>query len=164
MKRYLATLVLICLITGSFVTSYGSTHVYIQDWDLVDSGKNLHYQNDSKYVSEITYAEETWNNYIDVISEDTALTLCDVTIEDYNWAGTPKAGRTLQTHYIQFNDYYMKNYLSAKRKNVVTHEFGHALGLEHHSYQNNVMYGYVTTWSVLGSLDQGSYTAAYNNY
>jgi predicted Zn-dependent protease len=69
--------------------------------------------------------------------------------------------------YIALNNYYLDQYANAgqssKIKNVIIHEFGHALGLDHNT-ASDVMYEYVTTNTVLSANDKASYDAAYLRY
>lgn len=59
---------------------------------------------------------------------------------------------------IEFNTYYMDNYTTAEKQNVVTHELGHALGIgDHYDTSNIMMYGVVTGRTTLATHDITDY-------
>lgn len=104
-----------------------------------------------------------WNNYKSgVIRKDAWNTINDVTISDYNEVSST-AGVTSSAGTIKFNTYQMDNFTSAQKRNVCTHELGHALGLAHNA-KGDVMYAYVSSVTSLSANDKASYDASYKRY
>lgn len=103
------------------------------------------------------------NNYKSgVIRKDGLTTIKDVTISDYYEVSTT-AGVTSSAGTIKFNTYLMDGYTATKRKNVCTHEIGHALGLAHNK-EGDVMYAYVSTTTSLSANDKASYDESCKRY
>ncbi len=73
------------------------------------------------------------------------------------------AGVTSSAGTIKFNTYQMDNFTSAQKRNVCTHELGHALGLAHNA-KGDVMYAYVSSVISLSANDKASYDASYKRY
>ena len=73
------------------------------------------------------------------------------------------AGVTSSAGTIKFNTYQMDNFTSAQKRNVCTHELGHALGLAHNA-KGDVMYAYVSSVTSLSANDKASYDASYKRY
>ncbi|WNY25321.1 M57 family metalloprotease [Methanolapillus millepedarum] len=163
----LSQCVIILLIAFIFLISattpvLGAT-VKLQTWDLVDSGKHLDWGGSTTYQSEFNASVVTWNNYkAGIIRKDGIANLKDVTISDYSLQDS-YSGVTSPSGTLKFNTYYMKDYSTDVRKNVCTHELGHALGLDHNS-QGDVMYSQVTVRNDLSANDKASYDAAYLRY
>lgn len=84
------------------------------------------------------------------------------TISDYNEVSST-AGVTSSAGTIKFNTYQMDNFTSAQKRNVCTHELGHALGLAHNA-KGDVMYAYVSSVTSLSANDKASYDASYKRY
>jgi len=135
--------------------------VYLQGWDLVDSGKHMDYTMKSKYVGNKNTAVTTWNARHSVIRQDSASTINDVTISDYS-AADGHTGLTYPDGTLKLNTYYLDNCTSYQKTNTVTHELGHGLRLGH-SVSGNVMYSVQTSRISLGSDDVDSYDYAYTN-
>ena len=73
------------------------------------------------------------------------------------------AGVTSSAGTIKFNTYQMDNFTSAQKRNVCTHELGHALGLAHNA-KGDFMYAYVSSVTSLSANDKASYDASYKRY
>ena len=168
-NRFLKKLIvsLLCAVfLISFLHKDAYARAYLLPWNLVDSGKHLDYDYNSVYLSNITNGVNRWNNYkSDVIRPDSIWVVEDVYISDVNisngWAGLTSANGT-----IQLNRYHMDSYPPYKITNVVAHELGHALGLDH-STSTDLMDASITSHTSAQALsrnDKDSYDAAYNNY
>jgi predicted Zn-dependent protease len=153
--------VLLVLIPALFSPTLAIAKVYLQGWDLVDSGKHMDYTMKSKYVGNLNTAVSTWNARHNVIRKDTASTINDVTISDYS-KNDGITGVCSSAGTIKLNTYYLDNCTSHQKTNTVTHELGHGLRLGH-STSSDVMYATQTSRIALGANDKESYTYAYNN-
>ncbi len=135
----------------------------LQTWDLVDSGKHLDYKNNSSYS--VSSGVTVWNNYKSgVIRADTILTANDVTYSDVNSLGGDTVGRTSSNGTIKFAHNYMSTLSTNQKLNVIIHETGHALRLNHRNESDSVMQEYVTSITTLSLGDKRNYDWAYNNY
>lgn len=102
----------------------------------------MDWKGSTSYQTQFNSAVSTWNNYKSgVIRKDAWNTINDVTISDYNEVSST-AGVTSSAGTIKFNTYQMDNFTSAQKRNVCTHELGHALGLAHNA-KGDVMYSLV---------------------
>lgn len=144
--------------------------IALMSWDLVDSGKHLDYTDNSKYTSYINQAINTWESYKSgIIRKDTLTTVNDVTFSDVESLGVDAAGLTINAQTsksgtIKFSTNVMDSFSSEKKLNVVTHEIGHALRLDHRNESDSVMYSYATTNTSLSTGDKRNYDAAYEEY
>lgn len=108
----------------------------------------MDWKGSTSYQTQFNSAVSTWNNYKSgVIRKDAWNTINDVTISDYNEVSST-AGVTSSAGTIKFNTYQMDNFTSAQKRNVCTHELGHALGLAHNA-KGDVMYAYVSSVTIL---------------
>ncbi len=76
---------LICVCLSVIIIPGTKVHAAakIMSWDLVDSGKHLDYDGNSKYMSYIKSGAATWNSYKrGVIRPDSAKVLQDVNCSD----------------------------------------------------------------------------------
>lgn len=132
-------------------------------WDLVDSGKHLDWDSNTAYKSHVTAASNIWNlQKPGIIRPDTATRVQDVFVSDY-YERSNTAGVTSSRGTIKLNKYRMAGYAHAKRRNVVLHEIGHALGLAHNK-KGDIMYANVSNTSIVSANDKASYNAAYRKY
>jgi parallel beta-helix repeat protein len=129
----------------------------------VDSGDSIHWEGGPGYLDEWYYSLDTWNALGNVdIATDTAFTVLDLTVSttsrsDVSWAGAwSNDPDLLDPDTLTLNTYYMDSYNSARRKNVILHELGHALGLAH-SYLGNLLNYSVTETTSVGSQDSSDY-------
>ena len=158
------TAVLCSLILSITVVVPVLADAYIQDWDLVDSGKHLDYDGNSKYMSYVTTGASIWNGYKSgVIRKDSASVIQDVYISDINKANG-STGITYGSGKIELNKYYLDNCTDDQITNTATHELGHALGLDHGPSSSDIMYDSQTSVKTLSQNDKDSYDAAYKNY
>lgn len=134
---------------------------YTLSWNLV-RGKDLHWRNHSKYTTQLNQAISTWNGQKTGTIKTYTQANTDVTVSDYtensNTAGVTSALRT-----IKLNKKIMDGLTSTKKRNVTTHEFGHALGLAH-SASGNVLYAYVSNTVNLGTHDKDSFNTMKNKW
>lgn len=137
--------------------------VYLQSWALYDSGMHIDYKNaGSSYYSYVKNGASTWNKYkAGVFREDKWNTINDLTIKDVNVENNINA-TTYSSGYIKFNKYNMSSKSTARKKNIATHELGHALGINHIPYSNDLMYPYDNGVYKLTITDQLAYDSAYS--
>lgn len=105
-------------------------------------------------------ALETWGALGSIaFATDTPLTIQDLeiastTADDLAWAGLWDPNPSPDT--LTVNAYYMDTYSLDEKRNVFTHELGHALGLGH-SYLGNMMHYTITGTTTLGTQDISDY-------
>lgn len=114
----------------------------------------------SKYRSQLDSATSTWNalgsvNILSATSSYATLYIFDVYRDDVAWKG----GLDFQSplpDYLGLNTYYLDSDSNNEIINTITHELGHALGLDH-SFTGNVMYSYQSSQTTLGPQDENDY-------
>jgi hypothetical protein len=107
-------------------------------------GRELAYDTDTKYTSEVGAADRDWSALDEVnVKPDDAGSYADVDVSDVNdpdqsWSGlwTPSWG----ADDIQINSAFVDDYSANLRKSVVEHEFGHALKLGHFDNRRALMH------------------------
>ncbi|MCM6772010.1 M57 family metalloprotease [Nocardia sp. CDC159] len=115
----------------------------------------------SKYTSAVDTAIGTWNglgrikltNDIPAGTEED-LEVTDISKSDVSWEGLYTIGGTHDG--VWFNTHFMDKNSAAENQHVATHEFGHALGLNH-SCQYQMMTAYTDDNTKLGPIDIDSY-------
>jgi len=138
--------------------------IKIQSWDLVDSGKHLDYDGNSKYMDKIETGVAKWNNYKGgVIRKDNLFNTRDLYVEDKPSERSGVVASTYSTGAIYISESEMNNLGDLQQLNVTIHELGHALGLDHNT-KVDIMYKNVTYITDISVNDKASYDAAYNNY
>ncbi len=161
-KMYLIITVLFLVFSGknTSVSAYN-----LSSWDLVDRGKHLDWDGSSSYMKEWYAAVKTWNSYKPgIIRADTAWIIEDVDIKDYKKVNNTFA-YTSSIGVIRFNTYHMDGFTSQERQKTITHEIGHALGLdENNGDSTSIMQQGRKPQINLNSDDKKGYDAAYKNY
>lgn len=155
--KFLVICVAVFIFGSSFVSASPEAAVKILDWSLV-KGKDLHWRNNSKYTTQLNQAVSTWNGYRSGTIKTFTSSNTDVVISDYS-ENSSVAGVTSPQRTIKLNKKQMDTYTAAQKRNVTTHEFGHALGLNH-STTGNVLYAYVSSVTKLGQSDKDSLNSA----
>ena len=110
-----------------------------RDWDLVDDGKHLDWDSDTKYISSVQSGVNLCEGHRSgVIRPDSIFVVQDVFISDYYEVSTTM-GYTSSNGTIKLNDYHFEDMTSAQRIKTATHELGHALGLDYTTGTNDIM-------------------------
>jgi hypothetical protein len=163
-KTKVSCVAFICTIVLALQLFSVNAFAALLGWDLVDSGKHLDYDGNSSYMSSVTSAVNTWENYKSgIIRQDSWSVIQDVYVSDY-YEASDTLGVTSSSGTIKFNTYNFSTMTSAQRQKTATHEFGHALGLDHTTGTNDVMRQGLLSTTALSSTDKSSYDAAYATY
>lgn len=142
----------------------GISHAALQGWDLVDDGKHLDWDGNTQYTSSVTSAVNLWEGYKSgIIRPDTAWIIEDVYLSDFNQVSTTMAV-TSSAGTIKFNDYHYSGMTTNQRIKTTTHEFGHALGLDHTTGSSDIMQQGKLSITSLSTTDKSSYDSAYATY
>jgi Zn-dependent peptidase ImmA (M78 family) len=133
--------------------------------EAVDWGKGIQWDGSTIYSSQWNSSISTWNAMGEVsITKDTLLTIEDLYIVDTSSPGirisAGYANHTVSgnhTPYIQVNTAVMDSYTSAQRQKTLTHELGHALGINEINIAGNVMQQGKLSQTSLGTKDKEVY-------
>lgn len=113
----------------------------------------------TNYIFDLSAATSTWHAVggmrIEATSSQANVDVFDVDVSDVVLVGSWHSNDT-QPDSLVLNSYFMDVMNHARRQNVIIHELGHALGLEH-SYIGNILYYSVTSQIILGSQDIDDY-------
>jgi len=98
-----------------------------------------------------------------IIRPDSAVLIEDVYLSDFYQVSTTMA-QTSSAGTNKFNDNHYASMTTNQRIKTTTHEFGHALGLDHTTGTYDIMRSGKLSTTSLSSVDKNSYTAAYATY
>lgn len=139
---------------------------YTLDYTLVtevSENNRLLYYSTSSYTSTIDNAVAKWQNLGSVsIIKSYISNNYDVKISDYTQQDNVMGVTNFSNMTIKFNKYYFEEMTTSQKTKTILHEFGHALGLEHHSISGNVMKSGKLSLTSLGSQDKSSYSCYWN--
>ena len=167
MKKTLVVVSL--LLTGIFlansVCNAASYSYVLSSWDLVDSGKHLDWDGSTNYMTEWYNAVNTWNAYKPgVIRADRWDIIEDVHIYDKSKYDGSTFASTYSNGVIVFYQDTMDKMTPTERQATITHEIGHALGLDHNGKDTSIMRQGYKNFTTLDIIDKQGYDAAYNRY
>ena len=140
------------------------SHAALLGWDLVDSGKHLDWDGNTKYTTSVGNAVDLWESYKPgIIRPDSVYVIEDVYLSDYYQVSSTMAV-TSSAGTIKFNDYKCNKMSPDQKTKTTTHEFGHALGLDHTNGTYDIMQQGKLSITSLSNTDKSSYDAAYFTY
>ena len=143
----------------------------VLDYTCWDKGGHIDWEYEGYVFGEhIKKAAAKWNTEASAITvsrcksifrKDTSTTVCDVTIDDYNKNDGINA--YLSTNIRGFGDmrlnrYYMNsnNMTRLTKIAVITHEFGHALGMDDSNSKKTIMYKSTPVVNGLQKIDSAA--------
>lgn len=148
---------IVILLSLCFVYNYASAEVYGGKWA---SNPSYYHNTSNPYSTEFNQAISSWNGVLSSIGSAlrirsgsaTGATVMVSTANYYDlgWDGYCKPGPdpysgTYTYADMKLNTFYMDNFTSDRRKSVITHEFGHCLGLAHTETGANRSIMYITS-------------------
>lgn len=150
-------------VVATIAPAWAGHHI---DWSSVDSGE-IRYEDNTRYDGALAHGVNTWNNISGVyFAPDDAFSIADVKLYDITGAcSAPWVGQTAQrtgADPLELNVCLMDQSTTNERYHVVTHEFGHNLGLGDHDgqvYADKMMYGFKTGRLTLHQHDIDDYVA-----
>jgi len=152
------------VLSVALIAAPPTANAALQGWDLVDSGKHLDWDGNTSYGSSVSSAVSLWNGHRSgVIRADNPFITQDVFVSDFNEVSTTM-GVTSSAGTIKLNEYHYEDMTSGQRTKTTTHEFGHALGLDHTSGSSDIMQSGKISITSLSQTDKDSYDDAYDTY
>lgn len=142
------------LISDSFTLCHPNLCSSVQNGEIVLDAST------TPYKIETNGATSTWNALGNVTIIAPTSTFADAAIYAVDNSAVVWKGQWFPDEYepdpIFINTYYLRYSTSAQRQNTITHELGHALGLDH-SYTGNVMFFNQSPQTTLGPQDIHDY-------
>jgi hypothetical protein len=161
---------------GFDFTPWAGQGNYLNSWNSVNSSKELRWTGDTQYVTDWDSAVLAWNSLksgsfgvliapADVSHPADLLVYDDIYDPTLGWTGqySYTIGQSgVET--LQFNKHWMDatGMTDTLRQTVITHELGHALGLDH-SYLGNIMLYSLTNKATFGLQDTTDYAYCWTN-
>ena len=162
MKKLLKRSTLVGALALMLTPTVSSAHFL--GYDSVDSGEIRWgtQEGTTKWSTARSHAISTWDAMGAVnIAGDTSTTIEDLSFRDVNYSDVTWSGqydyRAFSTDVIDINNYFMNGFTDAQRKHTFLHELGHALGLDHHTIEVNVMRSGFKNYTTLGTHDKSDY-------
>lgn len=164
LNKKVSTFLGVVALAIALITPPPTAYAALQGWDLVDSGKNLDWDSNTKYGTSVTNAVNLWNGHKSGVNRpDSIWVVEDVFVSDFYEVSTT-LGETCSCGTIKLNDYHYDTMTADQRTKTTTHEFGHALGLDHTSGSTDIMQQGKLSITSLSQTDKDSYDAAYLTY
>jgi hypothetical protein len=124
-------------------------------------GGQLTYLASTTYPTQLANSINTWNS---VASTTVSVLAATTSPENLYIVSTPNSDAAEDGDYdnttsiptITLNSYFLDNDSTSQIQHTITHELGHALGLNH-SFTGNIMYFNQTSQTVLGAQDLSDY-------
>ncbi len=162
MKKVLFSIFLVSFLGGMSAAWWTN---YVMKTSSVDHGE-IRWWWYTSYSTQLASAITVWNTLKKIkIAPDNALTYEDVTFSDVSVNGVGWYGIWIDSYVgsdpIQINTALLKNKTSNQKQNIITHELGHALWLDHHDVYDNVMFYDITSKISLWKQDIADYQYLY---
>lgn len=149
--------------TLHYVNPNCPTRITSHDCGSVRNNAIVYDSASTTYSTQLNSAISTWGSRIDFVntlSTSTApsLKISDVDFSDVVWKGSYDDNYLYPTFPdpLQLNSYYLSGQSNTEIQNTITHELGHALGLDH-SYTGNVMFFAQSEQTALGPQDMSDF-------
>ena len=158
----------------------GDSYVNAQQWklytvetsimhqDLVDNSKHLDYDCDSMFTDYVQFARDLWNGYKSGIIRKyiPIIRPKDVSVIGVTNLSGAVASTSYESKEIKIKTSSWVEYSDAEKKNMISHEIGHALGMGHLDDGNgaNILYFITNSTTTLKNNNKTSYDLAYSNY
>ena len=137
-KLFTMTRLLLLLVLLTATTTIANAHFL--GHDSVDGGSLRYWRYTPYFYSEVNWADNQWSSLPGNMSiySDNQPTGITLAIYDTNDSNLFWDGHYYSYHQIWINRHYTNTYTTDQVRALVTHEFGHALGLAH-SYSGQIM-------------------------
>lgn len=164
MKLKIVLLLIFCFFTLHWKTN--AAHYVL--WSNSVINWEIKYNGSSKYDNLIASSVNTWNNYGDInIYQYYWTQQLNIDVSDVYDSTVTRAWKYTKKYWmpslIKFNkwifDWYSPvwTYSNSNKQKTITHEFWHALWLDHHNISWNVMMSWLSSQISLWTQDKSDY-------